>query len=508
MAISQVERDKFWAYVTVFGTLWGGLELTLGTFLHVLHVPKTGFIMCTLSIILLIAQRKIFPARGSSICTAVVAACIKCLSPGGIIAGPVFGILGEALVVELALLIAPTALPAAMIAGALTLTWSQIQSVVKIWIYYGQDFIDGLTKLIVKFFAIEWTSAIGWGLLGLFFGITSICGAVAGLIGSRLGKKVLRQIELDQAELTADAQTPENTQDAPSSAQDIDAACIREASSNTNDDLAREAKQVTLATGSPDHHDASERPETPENTQDAQKSIKEGETENAPKSAQNGDAEDALKIMSNLKGASKRRKPDEVTIGSRAMIAPVALITLIVQLQGELLWSAIALAIWLGALFFKARTALKAIWWPKFWALTLAVSLLSGLILAWDFSGNWAWQTGLEATARMMIRGCYVFSLITWATRAIRPSEVLSFWNKVHLPGLGTAITNAYQILPQWLDLMNDMLKSRPKGKRATLRYIGQCFLLCLVQASRDSESKPSAGFDDFGNEIQGSRHS
>jgi hypothetical protein len=211
--------------------------------------------------------------------------------------------------------------------------------------------------------------------------------------------------------------------------------------------------------------------------------------------------------MSNLKGASKRRKPDEVTIGSRAMIAPVALITLIVQLQGELLWSAIALAIWLGALFFKARTALKAIWWPNFWALTLAVSLLSGLILAWDFSGNWAWQTGLEATARMMIRGCYVFSLITWATRAIRPSEVLSFWNKVHLPGLGTAITNAYQILPQWLDLMNDMLKSRPKGKRATLRYIGQCFLLCLVQASRDSESKPSAGFDDFGNKIQGSRH-
>ena len=547
MAISQVERDKFWAYVTVFGTLWGGLELTLGTFLHVLHVPKTGFIMCTLSIILLIAQRKIFPARGSSICTAVVAACIKCLSPGGIIAGPVFGILGEALVVELALLIAPTALPAAMIAGALTLTWSQIQSVVKIWIYYGQDFIDGLTKLIVKFFAIEWTSAIGWGLLGLFFGITSICGAVAGLIGSRLGKKVLRQIELDQAELTADAQTPENTQDAPSSAQDIDAACIREASSNTNDDLAREAKQVTLATGSPDHHDASECTETTENTQVAPGSaqdidaacIREASsdtdlareakqvtlatgspdhhdasertetpenTQDAPGSEQ--DAEDALKIMSNLKGASKRRKPDEVTIGSRAIIAPVALITLIVQLQGELLWSAIALAIWLGALFFKARTALKAIWWPKFWALTLAVSLLSGLILAWDFSGNWAWQTGLEATARMMIRGCYVFSLITWATRAIRPSEVLSFWNKVHLPGLGTAITNAYQILPQWLDLMNDMLKSRPKGKRATLRYIGQCFLLCLVHASRDSESKPSAGFDDFGNEIQGSRHS
>ena len=468
MASSQVERDKFWAYVTVFGTLWGGLELTLGTFLHVLHVPKTGFIMCTLSIILLVAQRKIFPARGSSICTAVVAACIKCLSPGGIIAGPVFGILSEALVVELALLVAPAALPSAMLAGALTLTWSQIQSVVKLWIYGGKDFIDGLTKLVVKFFEFEWTSAIGWGLLGLFFGITSICGAIAGLIGSRLGKKVLKQIELDEAEL-------ELNENAPSAIEPPDTQGQAASSEMTKD--AEDAQK-------------SEQDSEAEDTQKLAQNSDTKDAEDAQKSEQDSESDDALKIMANIKGSSKRRKPDEITINSRAVIAPIALITLIVQLQGELLWSAIAIVIWLGALFIKARPALKAIWWPKFWALTLVVSLISGLILAWDFSGNWAWQTGFEATARMMIRGCYVFSLITWVTRAIRPSEVLSFWNKVHLPSLGTAITNAYQILPEWLDLMNDMLKNRPKGKRATLRYIGQCFLVCLVQASRASQAQ------------------
>ena len=102
---SPSHLDKFWAHVTVFGTLWGGLELTLGTFLHVLHVPKTGLIMVTLSVILLIAQRRIFPARGSTICTGVVAAFIKSLSPGGIIAGPIFGIMSEAIIVELCLLI-------------------------------------------------------------------------------------------------------------------------------------------------------------------------------------------------------------------------------------------------------------------------------------------------------------------------------------------------------------------------------------------------------------------
>ena len=94
MEEKQAYRNRFWAFVTVFGTLWGGLELTLGTFLHVLHVPKTGFIMVALSATLLVAQRNIFPARWSTLAAGVIAACIKSLSPGGIIAGPIIGILG------------------------------------------------------------------------------------------------------------------------------------------------------------------------------------------------------------------------------------------------------------------------------------------------------------------------------------------------------------------------------------------------------------------------------
>ena len=479
MASSQAERDKFWAYVTVFGTLWGGLELTLGTFLHVLHVPKTGFIMCTLSIILLIAQRKIFPARGSSICTAIIAACIKCLSPGGIIAGPVFGILSEALVVELALLAAPAALPAAMFAGALTLTWSQIQSVVKIWIYYGEDFIDVVAKLISKFFSVEWTSTLGWSLLGLFFGITFVCGALAGLIGSRLGRNVLRQIEARAAELPP-SQAHDDAPCAPSDTHDNPPQTLENASSTHAD--------IALPDGDTCAPNDAEMPQAAHGNTDESRAHAASEQDGSTASPSTDTRKDTFEIISSLKVASKRRKPDELTPRTRAMVAPVALLTLIMQIQGVLLWSAIALAIWLAMLGFKARNVLKAIWWPKFWAITLVISLLGGLILAWDFAGNWNWLTGLEATARMMIRGCYVFSLITWATRAVRPKEILSFWNKVHLPGLGTAITNAYQILPKWLDLMNDMLKNRPKGRRNTLKYISQCFSLCLLQAVLETQ--------------------
>ena len=192
---SPSHLDKFWAHVTVFGTLWGGLELTLGTFLHVLHVPKTGLIMVTLSVILLIAQRRIFPARGSTICTGVVAAFIKSLSPGGIIAGPIFGIMSEAIIVELCLLISSQRLVFSVWASVCAITWSQVQSLFKMWIYYGKDFIDALARVVEKFFRVEWTATLGWTLLAAFFGIVATIGAVAGVVGARMGNHVRRDID-------------------------------------------------------------------------------------------------------------------------------------------------------------------------------------------------------------------------------------------------------------------------------------------------------------------------
>ncbi len=205
---SPSHLDKFWAHVTVFGTLWGGLELTLGTFLHVLHVPKTGLIMVTLSVILLIAQRRIFPARGSTICTGVVAAFIKSLSPGGIIAGPIFGIMSEAIIVELCLLISSQRLVFSVWASVCAITWSQVQSLFKMWIYYGKDFIDALARVVEKFFRVEWTATLGWTLLAAFFGIVATIGAVAGVVGARMGNHVRRDIDARYRDVLASETQP------------------------------------------------------------------------------------------------------------------------------------------------------------------------------------------------------------------------------------------------------------------------------------------------------------
>ncbi len=410
------EMNKFWAYVTAFGTLWGGIELTLGTFLHVLHVPKTGFIMTLLTTVLLLAQRQIFSARGSSLAVGVIAACIKCLSPGGIVAGPVLGILCEAIIVELALMFRPRSMVSAIAAGSLTMIWSQIQSLMTIWIYYGQDFIDGLVKAISKFFSVSWTASLGWGMLGAFFGVIFLVGAVAGVIGWQLGRRANR--ELIKAETLETDNLSENSELQPLSA-------------------------------------------------DASMSM----------------------ISSIHKGKKRVSVPDEQVIRTRKFMWIFALGSLIAQFSGDLLWSSVALAVWLVALFLAARGVLKAIWWPKFWSLTIVISVICGLILAWNFENGWNWMLGLEATARMLVRGVYVFSLICWATRCLRTREFLTIWERIHLPGLGMALANAYALLPNWLDRMNQLISSRPGGFRKNVRYARESLMICLIDAARDVKS-------------------
>ena len=429
----QAYRNRFWAFVTVFGTLWGGLELTLGTFLHVLHVPKTGFIMVALSAMLLIAQRNIFPARGSTLAAGVIAACLKSLSPGGIIVGPIVGILSEALIIELCLMAASRNVICCILASSTALLWSQLQSVFKLWIYYGTDFLTSLIKVIEKFLKIQWTAAIGWSVAGVLLLIILGTGVVAGIVGRRLGKRVLREIDASSGMV----ETTENVE------------------------TSGDSELIG--------HDA-------------------GTTKEAPK-GETAEAAQKDKIAMFGVGKRGRRNIDNTQIlKTRLWLLPFAVLTLVMQF-GDDIWFAIAAAVvWGVALAIGARNVLKSIWWPKFWILTIIVSCLCGVILAWQFEGSWDWALGGEAALRMFLRGFYVFALVSWATRCVRSEAFLSVWKKLHLPELGIALTNAYGLLPRWLERVNAILAERPKGFLNNIRFIRYACLLCLIEATRQSE--------------------
>lgn len=188
-------RKLFWPAVAAFGALWGALEITLGSFLHSLRVPFSGAVMASVSAGLLVAQRQVMPKRGAAFATGAVAALCKTLSPGATILGPMFAILMESLMVEIALFAFPRAALSAAIAGALAVTWAASQKVLVQVLLYGSTIIDLYVEAFIK--VADWLGlskeAPYWFVVGLL-AVIAVIGAVAGLFGRSAGLKAKQRL--------------------------------------------------------------------------------------------------------------------------------------------------------------------------------------------------------------------------------------------------------------------------------------------------------------------------
>jgi hypothetical protein len=187
-AAPPAARDLFWAHAAAFGAFWGTLEITLGSFLHTLRLPFTGALLAALGAGLLVAARQLRPARGGSLAAAGIAALCKSLSPGGVIFGPMVGILLEGALVELALLPAPRARLGAAVAGALAALMAGTQKFVVQFLFYGGTLFELYVALLRR--AGEWLGApdSGFWIVAALLGLLALLGALGGLLGWKVGR--------------------------------------------------------------------------------------------------------------------------------------------------------------------------------------------------------------------------------------------------------------------------------------------------------------------------------
>jgi hypothetical protein len=194
----DADAGLFWSHVAAFGALWGGIEITLGSFLHTLRFPFAGVLLSSLGAMLLIAARQILPARGASLATAVVAALCKSISPGGVILGPMVGIATEGLLVEIALLLAPRHLFSGAVAGGLCALWATFQQVLSQIVFYGAEVIT--LYLVALRRARDWLGlplAAGWWALGALLGVVLLIGCGAGIAGRQIGRRAQARLRQD-----------------------------------------------------------------------------------------------------------------------------------------------------------------------------------------------------------------------------------------------------------------------------------------------------------------------
>jgi len=114
--------------LTVFGTLWGLVEISLGSVLHVLKVPMSGALLAAVGLAIALIGRLFVPRRGSTFYIGVVALVLKLFSIGSVVVGPMIGILFEAAIAEIVLtLFGRPQRVSFMTAAALGVLWTLVQ---------------------------------------------------------------------------------------------------------------------------------------------------------------------------------------------------------------------------------------------------------------------------------------------------------------------------------------------------------------------------------------------
>jgi ABC-type thiamin/hydroxymethylpyrimidine transport system permease subunit len=180
------------ATIAVFGTLWGLVEISLGTVLKSLNVPLSGVVLSTIGLIVALVGRLFVPRRGSTLFVGLMAMLLKLFSLGGVILGPMVGILSEALVAEVVLsaLGRPRRL-SLLAAGAAGVLCPLVQPFVTNPLLFGRTLFTvwlDLLDLGSRLFGFDAGAVVGivLALVGVHLAIGIAAGWLAWDVGRRL----------------------------------------------------------------------------------------------------------------------------------------------------------------------------------------------------------------------------------------------------------------------------------------------------------------------------------
>jgi len=184
--------------VAALGALWGSVEMTLGSFLHVLNIPFTGAVLGSIGICIALVGRVVVPKPGSTLSIAVIAALLKALSIGGVVLSPMIAIVMEGLLADVVLSAGGRPRRSTFIvAGAVAVTWNTLHMVVIQGVVFGAGIIQMYVVMVQKaaaLFHIPASSVVA--VLVILVVMHVVAGSVAGLVAWEAGRSVVARRSL------------------------------------------------------------------------------------------------------------------------------------------------------------------------------------------------------------------------------------------------------------------------------------------------------------------------
>lgn len=192
---------RSWVTIGLFGALWAAVELTLGSYLHVIFPPQvntflTGVVLGGIGVAVALTGRHFVPNRGSVLLIGVVTALLKLLSPGGARLGPFVAIVMESALMEVILWIARTERRWAFVAGgALAVGWNLPHKFIMMRLLYGRGVVEVYTKMVREgshMLGLDTSAAIL--ILAVLLLVRLAVGAIGGWGAWKLGGAVARRL--------------------------------------------------------------------------------------------------------------------------------------------------------------------------------------------------------------------------------------------------------------------------------------------------------------------------
>ena len=189
-------------YIAVFGALWGALEMTLGSYLHLIFpslatpLVGVGTIMTAIGMVVALIGRLFVPRTGSVLMIGLVVAILKALSIGGVKLPAMIAIIIECLLAEFGLLLARRPSRGGfMLAGCLAVLWTFFHKFFASYVFLGRGVYDVYLGILK-----QGAQALGIGMgyvlviVAAFLLIRIVAGGLAGWLAWDLGRAVLTRL--------------------------------------------------------------------------------------------------------------------------------------------------------------------------------------------------------------------------------------------------------------------------------------------------------------------------
>ena len=198
----NLKTPRKYAYIVVFGAVWGGIEMSLGGIFHAVNLPFKGTILSAMGAFILISARLLAGGRWSSLYIGVIAAGIKLFSLGGLVLSPAIAILLESALAELIFSLVPPGFVSAWLTGAAIVCYTVFHRIFAFLIIYHSEISDlgamlrKEASLATDVFKVSLTL-----LLLLFFALHFLVGSLSGFLAYLTNRKALKRMRGD-AELS------------------------------------------------------------------------------------------------------------------------------------------------------------------------------------------------------------------------------------------------------------------------------------------------------------------